>query len=92
MSNTHYLKTWPEHYYAIESGKKRAELRFNDRDFKEGDFLSLMLFDPDLDQYTNGQSQLFKVTHILHGGQFGLEKGYVMMSLESVPPVNKEGV
>jgi hypothetical protein len=78
---THYLKTWPEHYKDIVSGKKKAELRFNDRDFKVGDLLSLMEYNPETDQYT-GSFVIVKVTHILEGGAFGLEKGFVMMSIE----------
>lgn len=77
---THYLKTWPEHYQYIKTGEKKAEVRFNDRDFKVGDYLSLMEYDPKTTQYS-GHYIVAIVTHILEGGQFGLEKGFVMMSI-----------
>lgn len=83
MSVTHYLKTWPEHYKDVESGKKKAELRVNDRDFNTGHRLSLMEWDPKTEQYT-GYACLVEITHILFGGSFGLEKGYVMMSINKI--------
>lgn len=43
---THELKTWPEFFEAIQSGKKKFEVRKNDRDFKTGDTLLLKEYDP----------------------------------------------
>ncbi|MDH4127109.1 MAG: DUF3850 domain-containing protein [Spirochaetota bacterium] len=37
----HYLKTETEYYQAIECGKKKFELRKNDRDFRQYDILYL---------------------------------------------------
>lgn len=37
----HNLKILPEHFIPVIDGKKLAELRFNDRDFKVGDYLHL---------------------------------------------------
>lgn len=78
---THVLKCWPEHFHALRKGLKTCEVRLNDRDFKEGEFLLLAEFNPETDTYTE-ETDVYKVTHVLHGGQFGIEKGYVVMSLE----------
>lgn len=43
---THRLKTWPEYYEAMQQNRKPFELRFNDRDFQEGDKLILEEFVP----------------------------------------------
>lgn len=37
----HYLKILPKYFMDIEKGIKSFEIRFNDRDFKVGDFLHL---------------------------------------------------
>ena len=37
----HSLKILPEHFYPVVSDLKRAELRKNDREFSEGDYLEL---------------------------------------------------
>jgi hypothetical protein len=42
----HDLKTWPEYFQAIVSHQKNFELRYNDRDYKAGDVLCLLEFDP----------------------------------------------
>jgi len=75
----HYLKTWPEHYDAVASRLKKAELRKDDRQFKVADYLVLQRWDPNSGQYT-GENELLAVTHVLNGGAFGLESGHVMLS------------
>jgi len=43
---THELKTWPEFFEQTRSGRKKFELRRNDRDFRVEDELLLKEFDP----------------------------------------------
>lgn len=79
----HYLKTWPEFFNAViepdPSKRKTVEIRKNDRDFKVGDALVLMEYDPVTEQYTDRQ-RVVVVTHIL-SGQPWLPDGYVAMSI-----------
>jgi hypothetical protein len=49
---THYLKIWPQFYEPAVSGKKRFEVRINNRDYKEGDRLVLQEWDPQKMDYT----------------------------------------
>lgn len=49
---THALKTWPEFYKLVDSGRKDFELRKNDRDYKEGDKVLLQEYDPGSKRYT----------------------------------------
>ena len=77
---THVLKTWPTHYGAVISGAKSFEVRKADRDFKVGDLLHLVEWDPDKECYT-GPSAIRSVTYILPGGQFGIEAGYVVLGI-----------
>jgi len=76
----HELKTWVHYYNEIVNGRKKFELRKNDRDFKVGDLLILQEYDNDTKEYT-GSSCIVSVDYILHGGSFGLDEGYCIMSI-----------
>ena len=43
---THELKTWPEFFTETRAGRKKFELRRNDRDFQVGDQLLLKEWNP----------------------------------------------
>ncbi|CNK20159.1 putative exported phage-related protein [Yersinia aldovae] len=49
---THQLKILPEYFQVVIEGKKKAELRTNDRDFAMGDYLLLAEWDGGTDEYT----------------------------------------
>lgn len=76
---THNLKCWPEYFGLILRGRKTFELRRNDRDFKIGDTVELNEWEPEYEQYT-GRRIIFSIIGILHGGRFGLEEGYCILS------------
>ncbi len=59
----HALKCWPESFQAIDEGRKRCEVRVNDRGFEVDDILHLLEFIPQNETYT-GQDLLVGVTHI----------------------------
>lgn len=79
----HELKTWPEYFQPIVDGKKTFEIRYNDRNFQEGDFLSLQEYDPaikELNKFT-GRIMVVKVTYVLKGNGF-LPNNYVCMGIK----------
>ncbi len=76
----HELKCWKEYFKEIISGRKNFEIRKNDRDFQKGDTLILLEYDHIAKEYT-GRSCHKYVTYILPGGGFGLEHGFVIMSI-----------
>ena len=85
----HELKTDPLPFSDCFDSKKLFEIRFNDRDFQEGDILHLrettesaedMLIN-DLPIFHTGRELIFRVTHILKGG-YGLKEGWVIMSVK----------
>lgn len=87
MSQSHDLKIIPELFWAVHQGKKTAEIRKNDRDFRYGDKLRLWWFNGEY----NGLFIDRKISHIVHGGQYGIEKGYCLLSmvpLDSERPKN----
>jgi len=96
----HELKCWPEPFAALLDGRKRFEVRVDDRGFAVGDVLVLHEWDPYLDrhdyssckgEYTQRDPVRMLVTYILHGGRFGLPEDVCVMSVEPdgsqpVPP------
>ena len=81
----HELKCWPSPFQALCKGKKTFELRENDRDYQEGDFLILDEWDPQAAAYT-GDRLTVTVTYILIGPAFGLPEGYCVMSVKRASP------
>ena len=77
---SHELKTWPTHFTGVWSGDKTFEVRKDDRGFELGDVLLLREYDPGAARYT-GREQTAKVSYVLHGGQFGIEPGFVVLGI-----------
>jgi len=57
-------KTWPEYFEAVQSGKKKFELRLNDFETEEGDILELREWDPEVKEYT-GRKIEKEATYVL---------------------------
>ena len=78
----HELKTWPVFYAEVVAGRKTVEVRKNDRlpGFRVGDVLVLQEYTPSGDLFTGATCERV-VTHIVAGGAWGLEPGYVAMSI-----------
>lgn len=45
-SQSHKLKTWPDYFQAVWEGRKKFDLRRDDRDYQVGDMLLLREYDP----------------------------------------------
>ena len=75
------LKTWKEYFEEVFMGRKTFEVRENDRGFKKGDILILKEWDNEKQEYT-GRSMARCVSYVLHGGQFGIEEGFVVMAIQ----------
>ncbi|MCB8880075.1 DUF3850 domain-containing protein [Acidisoma cellulosilytica] len=76
---THVVKCAPQFFAPILEGTKTAEARFNDRDYRVGNCLSLMEWDGE--KFT-GLYTVRRITHILRDtdGPW-LRPGFVMLSL-----------
>jgi len=90
----HELKCWSAYFIAISEGRKRFEIRVNDRDFQEGDLLLLkewdlageMLSERPRATYT-GNEQLVRVLSVQRGERAlagMLAEDAVAMSIEPI--------
>jgi hypothetical protein len=81
---THRLKTWPGPFQAVLDGRKRFEVRRDDRGFSVGDELLLCEWEPDgiATGYYSGKRVMVRVTYLLEGERWGIERGFVVMGIE----------
>ena len=87
----HLLKILPEYYQAILKGEKRFEVRFNDRNYKKGDFLYLR--EHDGKDYT-GHAISVEVTYLLDNPDY-CKENFVIMSIRRrkfVSPIDREPI
>jgi hypothetical protein len=76
----HKLKTATAFYQALQDGRKTFEIRFNDRDYRVGDYLHLCQWDGE--RFT-GRNVWRRVSYVLTWGEFpGLASGYVCMGFD----------
>ncbi|MGD1319548.1 DUF3850 domain-containing protein [Chryseobacterium sp. 2R14A] len=77
----HELKTVNPYFEDVWNLKKNFEVRKNDRHFKVGDKLKL------LEVRTDGKRERLiyvKITYILSGGQYGIDKDYVVLGIQAL--------
>ena len=79
----HHLKAWPPIYQAMLDGRKPFDFRKNDRGFAAGDIVVFWEWDPEAlrEPYT-GRFFDATITYLIHGGQFGIPKGFVVFAFE----------
>jgi hypothetical protein len=78
----HELKTWPGPFRRMWDGSKTFEVRWNDRDYQEGDELLLREYSLGTDTYS-GRWIKGLVTCIV-GDNWGLPPGLVVMAIREV--------
>lgn len=84
----HALKIYPEYFDLIRKGKKRFELRKNDRDFHVEDFLALNEWDGE--RYT-GRSIMVKVIYMMNPNDVMTCQGdYALMSITIIGNFDRE--
>ena len=77
QSNTHELKTRPDYFNAVSDGRKKFELRRNDRNFKIGDHILLCEWTGS--DYT-GKKIKCRIDYILERYD-GLDPDYVILGI-----------
>lgn len=74
----HDLKILPEHFLPVQEGLKKAEVRYNDRDFKTGDYLILREYRPEAGY--SGRIVQRRIGHIADLN--AMSEGYVLLSFK----------
>lgn len=80
MSNIHTLKCIQPYFNEIWLGKKKAELRKNDRNFKLGDIVYLQEYNKETNTFKKYQLKV-RITNIVENFE-GIELGYCMFSFD----------
>lgn len=82
---THTLKIKETYFFALLSWEKKAEIRFNDRDFQKGDNINfdILWTNPHEDRPEGLERETWKITHVLHFPDW-LRDGYVCLSLKKI--------
>ena len=80
----HRLKINKEYLQNLINGRKKSEIRLNDRDYQIGDVLEFDMFNcrHESGWHRTVEPICFSITHIHNG--FGLEPDYVVLSVERV--------
>lgn len=80
----HKLKIEENYLKNLIDGRKKAEIRFNDRDYQIGDILQFI----DYSKFDHPESVFFEITHI-HSG-LGLQDRYVVLSVKNCHSTTKQ--
>lgn len=75
----HSLKSWPQYFRSLKNGRRRFDVRFNDRDFQAGDKVCFQEWNPEIGQST-GQEFDTWIWGVYHDVP-GLQEGYVVLAL-----------
>ena len=82
----HAIKITPRYFEDILSGKKSFEIRLNDREYQQGDYLALNEWEQTsaVGGHYTGRSILAFVDYILYGaeGVPGLDEDYCLMGIK----------
>lgn len=81
LTVTHDLKCISPYFEDVLSKRKTFEVRKNDPDFQVGDYLVLRHY---RDGKYTGHNCAALIRYMLKGPAFGIEEGYVVMSIEVV--------
>lgn len=75
----HELKIYPKYFEDVISGKKKFEIRKNDRKFAIGDVLILKEWD---NIKYSGRLVRAEVIYLLSDNSIGIQPGYVVMGIK----------
>lgn len=80
MKAKHELKIYQEYFEAVKDGRKKFEIRKNDRNYKVGDILVLLEYDKYYEAFT-GEKITVEITYLTDYAQ---QDGYVVLGIEEI--------
>lgn len=80
MKAKHGLKIDQEYFKAVKDGRKKFEIRKNDRDYKVGDILVLLEYDKYYEAFT-GEKITVEISYMTDYAQ---QDGYVVLGIEEI--------
>lgn len=80
MKAKHELKIYQEYFEAVKDGRKKFEIRKNDRDYKVGDILVLLEYDKYYEAFT-GEKITVEISYM---PDFPLKDDYVVLGIEEI--------
>lgn len=83
----HKLKCVQPYFNDIVNGKKKFEVRKDDRGYKVGDRLDLFVGSHEIVENEFGRLHVHVwVTYLMYGGNFGVQSGYVVLGITLTEP------
>lgn len=76
----HHLKCRPDYWADLDAGTKTFSLRFDDKNYRVGDYLRI--YRGVEDDYRSKEPLDFQVTHVFN--EFGVVHGFVILSLRKL--------
>lgn len=80
MKAKHELKIEPKYFEAVKDGRKKFEIRKNDRNYQEGDILVLLEYDKYYEAFT-GEKITVEISYMTDYAQ---QDGYVVLGIEEI--------
>lgn len=77
----HELKIYPQYFEDVISGKKKFEIRKNDRKYRVGDILILKEWD---NIKYSGREARAEVIYLINDKFVGIQPGYVVMGISLI--------
>jgi ASC-1-like (ASCH) protein len=81
----HKLKIQTNYLQHIYEGKKKFEVRLNDRDYQVGDFIIFDEIPSPIDRPADECKTKFKIIYVHHG--LGMQDNYVVLGIEAMDKV-----
>lgn len=81
----HKIKIWPNFFGDVIYGDKGFEVRKDDREYKVGDVLFLMEYDPDHTCFTGRKAKAMIVYKLEPGVIPGIAEGYCVLGFFLIP-------